>query len=166
MCSWKVRFWKNENKVCSTWAGPSQRFWLNDILNTCFLACKTWIVSMYHQYWLYFCDYCNCIPHEFWNLMKDEFREKMCLKVWRSFLLFFFFFFFFFRVEYVISPRPSEPGHSVHPPFCREEGGGGLSLQPNFQKGGAWQDLNFYREVAGKERDDFFQGGLQFSHKI
>ena len=151
MCSWKVRFWKNENKVCSTWAGPSQRFWLNDILNTCFLACKTWIVSMYHQYWLYFCDYCNCIPHEFWNLMKDEFREKMCLKVWRSFLVvFFFFFFFFFRVEYVISSRPSEPGHSVHPPFCRGEGGGraepptkfskrGCLTGPQLLQGGCWK---------------------------
>ena len=40
-----------------------------------------------------------------------------------------------------ISGANSRP-HSVHlPPFCR--GGGRLSLQPNFQKGGAWQDLNF-----------------------
>ena len=39
---------------------------------------------------------------------------------------------------------------------------------PNFQKdrgGGAWQDLNFLRGVAGKEEDDFFQGSLQFLHK-
>ena len=39
-----------------------------------------------------------------------------------------------------ISGANSRP-HSVHlpPPFLQ----GGLSLQPNFQKGGAWQDLNF-----------------------
>ena len=36
---------------------------------------------------------------------------------------------------------------------------GGLSLQPNFQKGGgAWQDLKFKMGVAGKEGGDFFQG--------
>ena len=36
-----------------------------------------------------------------------------------------------------------EWGHSVHsPPFC-SRGGGRLNLLPNFQKGGAWQDLNF-----------------------
>ena len=28
------------------------------------------------------------------------------------------------------------------PPFLQGRGGG-VSLQPNFQKGGAWQDLNF-----------------------
>ena len=38
--------------------------------------------------------------------------------------------------------------HSGHPPpFCR-----GLSLQPNFQKGGL-------------DRTSTFRGGLQFSHK-
>ena len=52
------------------------------------------------------------------------------------------------------------------PPFCRGGvGGWGLSLQPNFQNGGAWQDLDFYMGVAEKKGGDFFQGGLQFSHK-
>ena len=40
--------------------------------------------------------------------------------------------------------------------------GGRVSLRPNFQKGGAWQDLNFWKEVgggvAGEEGGDFFQG--------
>ena len=36
---------------------------------------------------------------------------------------------------------------------------GDLILQPNFRKGGAWQDLNVYRRVAGKEGHDIFQGG-------
>ena len=39
---------------------------------------------------------------------------------------------------------------------------GGLNLQPNFQKkrgGGALQDLNFQRWVAGKEGSDFFEEG-------
>ena len=31
--------------------------------------------------------------------------------------------------------------HSVHPPCLSE--GGGVNLQPNFQKGGAWQNHNF-----------------------
>ena len=39
---------------------------------------------------------------------------------------------------------------------------GGLSLQPNFQKGGAWQDLNFQKGVAGKKVDDFLQMGYNF----
>ena len=52
-------------------------------------------------------------------------------------------------------------------PFCW----GGLNLQPNFQNqegsgGEGWQDLNFYREVAGKVRSDFFQeGDCNFSIK-
>ena len=33
------------------------------------------------------------------------------------------------------------------------------SLEPNFQKGGPWQDLSFWRGVAGKEGVTFFQGG-------
>ena len=38
-------------------------------------------------------------------------------------------------------------------------GEGGLNLLPNFQKGrGAWQDLNFEKEVAGKDGCDVFQG--------
>ena len=38
--------------------------------------------------------------------------------------------------------------HSVHPPLSA----GGLNLLQNFQKRGrAWQDLNFYRGVGGKE---------------
>ena len=141
MCSWKVRFWKNENKVCSTWAGPSQRFWLNDILNTCFLACKTWIVSMYHQYWLYFCDYCNCIPHEFWNLMKDEFREKMCLKVWRSFLLVFFFF------------------------SAGRRGGEGWASNQIFKKGVLDRTSTFTGRLLEKREMTFFREGCNFHIK-
>ena len=48
------------------------------------------------------------------------------------------------------------------PPFCC----GGLSLQPNFQKGGG--DLTgpqLLDKTAGKEGSDIFQGWLQFSHK-
>ena len=42
----------------------------------------------------------------------------------------------------------SDHSHSVQPPFFvveggEEGGGGGLNLQPNFQKEGARQDLNF-----------------------
>ena len=48
----------------------------------------------------------------------------------------------------------------MRPPFCW-----GLNLLPNFQKGGAWQDLNFEMEVAGKEGGNFLQGGLQFYKK-
>ena len=55
--------------------------------------------------------------------------------------------------------------HSMHPPpslfFCWGE----LNLQPNFQKGGVWQDRNFKRGVAGKEGSDFFQGGCNFHIK-
>ena len=36
---------------------------------------------------------------------------------------------------------------------------GGLNFQPNFQKGGTWKVLYFYREVAGKEGVTFFYGG-------
>ena len=50
----------------------------------------------------------------------------------------------FFKVIYL---------HSVHPLSV-----GGLSLLPNFQKG-AWQDLNFWREVAGKEGVQLLEGG-------
>ena len=40
--------------------------------------------------------------------------------------------------------NPNIKIHSVHLPFLKGVGGGGgLSLQPNFQKGGTWQDLNF-----------------------
>ena len=39
-------------------------------------------------------------------------------------------------------------------------GGGDLNLLPNFsKKGGAWQDLNFEKGVAGKEGGNFFRGG-------
>ena len=54
--------------------------------------------------------------------------------------------------------------HSVHPPFLQ----GGWASNQIFKKGGAWQDLNFQRGVAGKEEDDFFQGArewVQFLHK-
>ena len=37
--------------------------------------------------------------------------------------------------------------------------GGGSSLLPNFQKRGAWQDLNFDRRLAGKEGVTGQRGG-------
>ena len=50
--------------------------------------------------------------------------------------------------------------HSLHPPFCW---GGGVKVLPNFlKKGVAWQDLNFYRGVAGKEWVTFFKRGCNF----
>ena len=43
-------------------------------------------------------------------------------------------------------------------------GGGGLSLQPNFQKRGLTES-QLLEGAAGKDGGDFFQGvGLQFSH--
>ena len=53
--------------------------------------------------------------------------------------------------------------HSVHPPsFCR---GGGLSPQPNFQKGGL-EKTSTFRGCCWERGGDFFPGeGLQFSHK-
>ena len=42
--------------------------------------------------------------------------------------------------------------------------GVGLNL-PNFQKQGAWQDLNFKTEVAGKEGLTFFRGAYKFYKK-
>ena len=51
-------------------------------------------------------------------------------------------------------------GGLPHPP-SRENSAlplGELSLLPNFQKGMAGQDLDFQREIAGKEESDFFQG--------
>ena len=42
--------------------------------------------------------------------------------------------------------------HSVNSLFLHERGrGGGVNLQPNFEKEGASQDLKLQREVAGKE---------------
>ena len=49
--------------------------------------------------------------------------------------------------------------HSVHPPSFLQ---GGLSLLPNFQKGGLKKTSTFR---GGKEGGYFFQGGLQFSHE-
>ena len=50
--------------------------------------------------------------------------------------------------------------HSMHTPHLSEGGGGGLSLQPNFQKGGPWQDLNFQRGVPVKKGGVTFFRGL------
>ena len=47
------------------------------------------------------------------------------------------------------------------PPFLR----GRLSPQPNFQKGVGVSGPQLLEGVVGKEGHDFFQGGLQFSHK-
>ena len=49
--------------------------------------------------------------------------------------------------------------HSVHPPpFYRGEGERGLSLQPNFQKGGLDRTSSFTGGFWERE-GDFFQGG-------
>ena len=53
--------------------------------------------------------------------------------------------------------------HSVQPPFLL--GGGGLNLQPNFQKGGGFDRTSTFGGVAGKEGGEFFQGGVHFSQK-
>ena len=48
-------------------------------------------------------------------------------------------------------PPPPPP-----PPHFLQKGEGNVSLQPNFQKGGAWQDLKFKTGIAGKEGVTFF----------
>ena len=45
--------------------------------------------------------------------------------------------------------------YTLPPPFLLW----GVNILPNFQKGGAWEDFNSGREVAGKEGGNFFQGG-------
>ena len=53
--------------------------------------------------------------------------------------------------------------HSVHPPspFCR-----GVEPPMKFSKMGGLTGPQLFEGVAGKEGDDFFQGGgLQFLHK-
>ena len=42
---------------------------------------------------------------------------------------------------------------------------GGLNLLPNFQKRGAWQDLDFERGIAGKEGVTFFRWSCNFHKK-
>ena len=65
--------------------------------------------------------------------------------------------------------QKSKCDHSVHPecahPLLLL---GGLNLPRNFQKGGggAWEDFNFERGIAGKTGSNIFQGGLQFYKKI
>ena len=41
----------------------------------------------------------------------------------------------------------------------------GVESPTKFSKRGAGQDLDFLRGIAGKERGDLFQEGLQFLHK-
>ena len=56
--------------------------------------------------------------------------------------------------------------HSVQPlspPLSA--GGARLKLLPNFQKGGASQDLIFERRIAGKKRVTFFRKGCNFHTK-
>ena len=48
----------------------------------------------------------------------------------------------FKRVHFIIF-QISVSMYIVGTPPLSAGAGGGLSLQPNFQKGGAWQDLNF-----------------------
>ena len=58
------------------------------------------------------------------------------------------------NINIVCTPPPS--------PFFA---GGGLNLLLNFQKGEAWQGVNFAREVAGKEGVTILRGGLQILQK-
>ena len=54
-----------------------------------------------------------------------------------------------------------EGWHSVHPsPFLLE--GGGLNLQPNFEKGGLERTSTFTGWLLGKRRVTFFRGGCNF----
>ena len=57
--------------------------------------------------------------------------------------------------------------NSVHlPPFLLGGGGGGLNLQPNFQKGGGGLDrTSILEEVAGKEGVIFFREGCNLKKK-
>ena len=62
----------------------------------------------------------------------------------------------------IMSYLNSSKLHSVHHSSL-SAGGGGLSVPPNYQKGGVWQDLSSQisgsqRVVAGKDRGDFFRG--------
>ena len=50
---------------------------------------------------------------------------------------------FFCEIWQSVLGQQSYKVHSAHPPPAFLHGGGKLSLQPNFQKVGAWQDLNF-----------------------
>ena len=50
--------------------------------------------------------------------------------------------------------------HTPPPSFCRGRGGGGLSLQPNFQKGGELDKTStFRRGLLEKRGVTFFRGG-------
>ena len=55
--------------------------------------------------------------------------------------------------------------HSVHPPLSAEGGGGGLSLQPNFQKGVLDKTSTFRGGLLGKTGVTFFRGGCNFHRK-
>ena len=65
-------------------------------------------------------------------------------------------------------PLPSDiKTHKVQPfHHCSTGRGGGLNLQPNFQKGGETdRTSNFTGGGARKEEGDFFQGGGCNFHK-
>ena len=56
--------------------------------------------------------------------------------------------------------------HSMHPPpFLQGRGGGRLSLQLNFQKGGGLTRPQLLEGGSGKKGGDFFQGGCNFHIK-
>ena len=52
--------------------------------------------------------------------------------------------------------------HSVHPPLSD---GGRVEPPTKFSKRGGLTGPQLLEGVAGKEGGEFFQGGLQFSHK-
>ena len=63
--------------------------------------------------------------------------------------------------------NPNIKIHSLHLPFLNG-GGGGLSLQPNFQKGGLDKTPTFREELLGKKGGgggDFFMGCCNFHIK-
>ena len=51
------------------------------------------------------------------------------------------------------------------PPFLQRRGGGEVQPPTKFSKWGGLTGPQRLEGVAGKERGDLFQGGLQFSHK-
>ena len=56
--------------------------------------------------------------------------------------------------------------HSVHPPFCSGVGVGGLSLQPNIQKGRGLTGPQVLEGGCWERGGDFFHGGCNFHIKI
>ena len=66
----------------------------------------------------------------------------------------------------IITSIHKRNSHSGHPPPL-SAGGGGLSLQPNFQKrGGLYRNSTFRGGLLGKRGATYFRGGCNFQLKI